>query len=99
MARLNLIGYTNLFSPNESEKNDNIKIFSIIWNWKFIKNQSIVLSVISIKNLKTSKYHTFFDKRLILSIICGKWGSKNEKVFKEEESIETLKVLSLIKTI
>ena len=47
-----LLDYTNLFSPNEYDKKDNnTKIFSINskkgWNKK-----NIVLSVISIENLK-----------------------------------------------
>ena len=37
-----------------------------------------------------------FDKTLVLSIVCDKCGSKDEKIFKEE-SIEILKVLGLIK--
>ena len=46
--------------------------------------------------IKSNKYRKFknatkpliFDKTLILSIICDKCGSKDEKVFKEVESIE-----------
>ena len=33
---------------------------------------------------------------LVLSIICDKCGSNDEKIFKEEESIEILKILGLI---
>ena len=50
------------------------------------------------ENLKILKYHTIFTK--VLSIICSiyyKCGSKNEKVFKEEEWVEILKILVLIK--
>ena len=35
-------------------------------------------------------------KMLLLSIICSKW---NQKIFKEEESTEILKILGLIKNI
>ena len=38
----------------------------------------------------------YFTKTLILSIIYSKCGSKNEKMFKEVESIEILNILSLI---
>ena len=31
-----------------------------------------------------------FDRILVLSIICGKCGSNDEKMFKEEESTENL---------
>ena len=35
-------------------------------------------------------------KTSVLSIICSKCKNEHEKIFKEEESIETLKILSLI---
>ena len=38
----------------------------------------------------------YFDKTLVLSIICDKCGSKDEKIFQEEESIEILKIIVLI---
>ena len=37
------------------------------------------------------------DKTLVLSIICNKYGSKDEKWFKQEEQIETFTILGLIK--
>ena len=39
--------------------------------------------MVNLKNLKTLKYHTF-SKKAFLSILCGKCGSKDEKIFKEE---------------
>ena len=36
------------------------------------------------------------DKTLLLSSICKKCGSEDEKIFKEEESIEILKIIGLI---
>ena len=36
---------------------------------------------------------------LVLSIICSKCKNDDEKLFKEEESIEILKILGLIKNI
>ena len=39
------------------------------------------------------------DKTLDLSIIRDKFGSKYETIFKEEESIEILEVLGLIKNL
>ena len=47
------------------------------------------------KNLKTLKYHTFPKKTLVLSIICSKCDSNDEKIFKEEESNKRLKILGL----
>ena len=45
--------YTNLFSPNDYEGNDNIQIFSKLKRWKNI----VVLFAVSIENLKNLKYH------------------------------------------
>ena len=63
-----------------------------------MKRIYIVFSAISIKNWKTLKFYVF-NKNLVFSIICDKCGSNNDKVFKEEESIEILKVLGLIDNI
>ena len=38
-------------------------------------------------------------KTLVLSIICSKWKNKDEKFFKDKESIEILKILGLIENI
>ena len=38
-------------------------------------------------------------KTLVLSIIWSKCKNENEKIFKEEESIEILKILGLIENI
>ena len=48
------------------------------------------------KNLKISY---IFEKTLVLSIIWSKCENDNEKIFKEEEPIEILKILGLIKYI
>ena len=39
------------------------------------------------------------EKILVLTIICSKCKNKDEKIFKEEESIEILKILDLINDI
>ena len=36
------------------------------------------------------------EKTLVLSIICSKCKNEDEKIFKEEESTEILKILGLI---
>ena len=45
------------------------------------------------RKLKIRNISYIFDKTLVLSIICNKGGSNDEKIFKEEESIEILKIL------
>ena len=39
------------------------------------------------------------EKTLVLCIICSKCKDKDEELFKEVESIETLKILNLIENI
>ena len=46
--------------------------------------------------IKNPKISYIFDKKIVLSIICNKCGSRYEKIFKEEGSTEILKVLGLI---
>ena len=47
-------------------------------------------------SLKNPNISYIFDKTLVLSIICDKCSSEEENIFKEEESIEILKILGLI---
>ena len=51
--------------------------------------------LVTIENLKILKYHTFSKKTLVLSIISSKCKNEDEKIFKENESIEVLKILGL----
>ena len=58
-----------------------------------------MLFIVSIENLKNLKDHATQKKTLILSIICSKCKSEDEKIFKEEESIEILENLGFINNI
>ena len=58
-----------------------------------------MLFVASIENLKILKYHTFSKKTLVFSIICSKCENEDEKILSEEESIEILKILGVLKNI
>ena len=51
------------------------------------------------KRFKNTEVSYIFEKTSVLSIICSKCGSKDEKMFKEEESIKILKILGLINKI
>ena len=55
-----LLDYTNLFSPNDYEKNDKIvlKYFQQLKRWK----NYIVLIAVSTENLKNLKYHASYKK-------------------------------------
>ena len=49
-----------------------------------------MLFVVSIENLKKPKIFYLLEKILVLSITSSKWKNEDEKLFKEEESIEIL---------
>ena len=49
------------------------------------------------KKFKNPKISYVCNKTLVLSIIYGNCNSKDEKIVKEEESSEILKILGLIK--
>ena len=51
---------------------------------------------INIKNLKTLKYYILKKKTLDLFFAYSKCGHEYKKLFKEEESIEILKIIGLI---
>ena len=61
---------------------------------RLIWKRSNALLVVSTENLKNLKYHT-----LVISVIWSKCKNEVEKIFKEEESIEILKIIGLIKII
>ena len=51
------------------------------------------------RKFEKSKISYLLEKTLLLSIICSKCKNEDEKLFKEEESIEILKILGLIENI
>ena len=51
------------------------------------------------RNYKNPKISYIFEKTLVLSIICSKCKRDDENMFKEEESIEILKIVGLVKSI
>ena len=55
--------------------------------------------MVNIENLKNHKISYIFEKAFVISIVYAKCGSGDEKIFKEEEWIEKLKILGLIKNI
>ena len=57
-----------------------------------------MLFVVSIENLKKPKIFYLLEKILVLSITSSKWKNEDEKLFKEEESIEIL-IFGLIENI
>ena len=51
------------------------------------------------RKFEKPKISYLLEKTLVLSIICNKCKNEEEKIFKEKESIEILKVLGLIENI
>ena len=51
------------------------------------------------RKFEKPKISYLLEKTLVLSIICSKCKNEDEKLFKEEESIEVLKILGLIENI
>ena len=51
------------------------------------------------RNLENTKISYLLENALVLSIICSKCKNEDEKIFKEEDSIEILKVLGFIENI
>ena len=51
--------------------------------------------MVSIENLKILKCHSSSGK----AIICSKYENGDDKVFKEKESIQKLKIIGLIENI
>ena len=51
------------------------------------------------RKFEKAKISYLLEKTLVLSIICSKCKNEDEKLFKEEESIEILKILGLIENI
>ena len=43
------------------------------------------LYVVSIESLKNLKFNLICDKTLFLCSICNKYGSEDQKIFKDEE--------------
>ena len=65
----------------------------IKWTWIFFKDwkKFIVLSVRIVKISKRSNVLYIFNKSFVLSTICDKCGSNNNKTFQGEESTDILK--------
>ena len=51
------------------------------------------------RKFEKPKISYLLEKTLVISIICCKCKNKDEKLFKEEESIEILKILGLVANI
>ena len=81
-----LLDYTNLFSPNKHQNNDNL-ILNYLQKLKKLIKKIYCIICDKYRKFKKSKNSYIFEKILVLSIICSKFKNENEKIFKEKESI------------
>ena len=51
------------------------------------------------RKFEKPKISYLLEKTFVISIICCKYKNKDEQIFKEEDSIEILKILGLINNI
>ena len=98
-----MLDYTNLFSLSEYKRNDkkSTKTFSITKFFygyipKKVKENINGIKCNKFRKFKNPKISNVLDKSLVFSVICDKCSSKDEKIFKEKESVDILKTLSLI---
>ena len=49
--------------------------------------KSIALFVVSIENSKILKYHTYFEKKVVLSTICNEWQWRWKKYLKKKNQL------------
>ena len=56
-------------------------------------------SIEKYRKFKNPKISYIFKKTLVFSIICSKCENEDKKIFKEEKSIEILKIIFSIKNI
>ena len=92
-----LLEYTKLFSPNEYKNNDKIILKHFQCNLNKVK--CIGMFATNIENyqiIENTKISYIFKKSLSLPIIYSKCDHEYEKIFKEEESIEIIKIIGLI---
>ena len=68
-------------------------------NQKRLDENNLLFIFGKYRKFKNPKISYIFQKALVLSIIWSKNKNEDEKIFKEEESIEILKILGLIKSI
>ena len=91
-----LLAYKNLFPPSDYKKN--VKIILKYFQQYLLKLKCIVIFATNIENKKT-KTKIYNLKETSLSTVYSECGHEYQKIFKEEEPIEILKILGLIKNI
>ena len=91
----NLLYYTNLFSPNEYQKNDKI----ILKHFQYLKSlrwKNLLRYLWKYRKFENPKISYICEKTFVFSIVCSKFENEDEKTFKEE-SIEILKIHNYFK--
>ena len=63
---------------------------------KYVMKKNCCIKCNKYRKLKNSNVSYIFNETLVLSITCRKRGSNKATIFKKEESIAILKIVSLI---
>ena len=88
-----LLECKDLLFPNDYKKNDKITL-------KYFQKQNLHCVICGkYRKFEKHKISYLLEKTLVLSIICSKFKNEDGKLFKNEESVEVLKVLCLIENI
>ena len=79
-----LLGYRNLFFPNDSEKNDKILLNFFQWNPKKLK--CIAMFKVNVESFRRLKHCTFSKK--CLSVVCSNGGHEYKEDLKKKYKLK-----------
>ena len=94
-----MLDYTNLFAPNDYEKNDKIILKHFQWLKKLRWKALYCVTCGKYRKFEKPKISYILEKTLVLSIICSKCKNKDDKIFKKKKSIAILEILGLIENV
>ena len=94
-----MLDYTNLFAPNDYEKNDKIILKHFQWLKRLRWKALYCVTCGKYRKFEKPKISYILEKTLVLSIICSKCKNKDDKILKKKKSIAILEILGLIENV
>ena len=97
-----LLEYTNSFSRNDYEKNNKIilKYLQQLKIWKNCNMKKLYCIICSkYRTFENPKISYLLEKTVLLSIIFSKCKNKDQKIFREEDLIDILRILGSVNSI
>ena len=76
--------YTNLFAPNDYEKNNKIILKHFQWLKRLRWKALYCVTCGKYRKFEKPKISYILEKTLVLSIICSKCKSEDDKIFKKK---------------